>query len=83
MAVDLNTWVLLLIASLNAATGIVAWRTKNAVRETQKNVEVIHKATNSLTDRLLEKTDAAARAETRVDVAAEDKAAREEALERK
>ena len=54
---------LLLIAIFQAATAFLTWRTHSATKDTQMNVAVIEKATNSMKDRLVEATGKASRAE--------------------
>ena len=54
---------LLLIAVFQAITAFLAWRTHSAAKDTQTDVAIIEKATNSMKDRLVEATGKASRAE--------------------
>lgn len=61
--IEMNTVLLLGIAAFNCVTAIVGYFSHKAMKELQKDVRTVEKATNSMKDALVASTDKAARAE--------------------
>jgi hypothetical protein len=60
---DGNTIALVTIAALNALTAFFAYRTHQTSIDTNKNVKIVEKATNSMKDALVASTAKASHAE--------------------
>lgn len=48
---EMNNWILLAIAALNALTAYLAFRTKESLQEVGENVITLEKNTNSISER--------------------------------